>query len=159
MDVKKRLLAGALSGVGGTLALTGFRKGLNQLGLIHRTAPQQVVDRLGRLGLLEGWGRGARRALMIAAHYGYGTATGSAFGLLRHEGGGLATEAAVGATLGVLSWGIGWTTWLPIVEVQDAPWNWRSPKVLLPVLDHAVFGAFWGITYWALKRSAKEGWV
>ena len=150
-----------MSGVGGTLTLTGtgFRKGLNQLGLIRRTAPQQIVDRLGGLGLLEGWGRGGRRALMIAAHYGYGTGAGSALGLLRRERGGLAPEIAVGAALGVLSWGVGWTTWLPIVEVQDAPWNWKSPKVLLPVLDHAVFGAFWGVTNWALKRSTQEGWV
>ncbi len=62
MDLKKRALLGALSGAGGTLALTGFRKSLNQLNLVHRTAPQKVVDRLEELGLLKGWSREALRA-------------------------------------------------------------------------------------------------
>jgi hypothetical protein len=29
--------------------------------------------------------------------------------------------------------------------------------VLLPVLDHAVFGAAWGLTYWALSGRARRG--
>jgi hypothetical protein len=152
MDLKKRALAGALSGAAGTLALTGFRKSLNMLDLVYRTAPQQVVDRLEELGLLEGWSPEAERVLMIMAHYGYGAGAGTAFGALRRETRELATEAAVGAALGVLTWGVGWTTWLPLVRVQDAPWNWKSPQVLLPILDHAVFGAFWGATWWALGQ-------
>lgn len=86
------------------------------------------------------------------AHYGYGVGAGTAFGLLRHKKRGLATEAAVGAALGVLSWGAGWTTWLPLFGVGDAPWEGKMPEVLLPILDHAVFGAFWGVTYWALGQ-------
>jgi hypothetical protein len=154
MDVKKRALLGALSGAGGTLALTGFRKSLNQLDVVHRTAPQKVVDRLEELGLLDGWTRERRRTLMIAAHYGYGVGAGTAFGLLRRqERGELLTEVAVGAALGVLSWGAGWTTWLPLLGTEDAPWDAKTTEVLLPVLDHAVFGAFWGATWWALHRS------
>lgn len=157
MDLKKRALLGAVSGAGGTLALTGFRKSLNQLNLVHRTAPQKVVDRLEELGLLKGWSREALRTLMIAAHYGYGVGAGTAFGVLRRERSGLVNEAAVGAALGVLSWGTGWTTWLPLLGSEDAPWGAKTPEVLLPVLDHAVYGAFWGVTCWALQRSADEG--
>ena len=29
----------------------------------------------------------------------------------------------------------------------------RTPKVLLPVLDHAVFGVMWGLAYLALRRA------
>jgi hypothetical protein len=152
MDLRKRALAGALSGAAGTLALTGFRKSLNMLDLVHRTAPQKVVDRLGDLGLLDGWSPEARRALAIVAHYGYEVGAGTAFGLLRRQRRGLETEAAVGAALGVLSWGAGWTTWLPLVGVEDAPWEGKTPEVLLPIIDHAVFGAFWGATSWALGQ-------
>ncbi len=158
MVPKKRALLGALSGAGGTLALTGFRKSLNQLDVVHRTAPQKVVDRLEELGLLDGWTRERRRVLMIAAHYGYGVGAGTAFGLLRRqERGELLTEVAVGAALGVLSWGAGWTTWLPLLGTEDAPWDAKTAEVVLPVLDHAVFGAFWGATLWALRRSAEDG--
>jgi hypothetical protein len=86
------------------------------------------------------------------AHYGYGVGAGTAFGLLRRERRGLATEGVVGAALGVLSWGAGWTTWLPLFGVEDAPWEGKTPEVLLPILDHAVFGAFWGATWWALGQ-------
>ncbi len=59
-------------------------------------------------------------------------------------------EAAVGAALGLLVWGAGWASWLPLAGVHRAPWSERTPKVLLPVLDHAVFGAAWGLANWAV---------
>jgi hypothetical protein len=49
----------------------------------------------------------------------------------------LVTEATVGATLGVLSWGAGWAGWLPNAGVPPTPWTQKTPRVLLPVLDHA----------------------
>jgi hypothetical protein len=48
--------------------------------------------------------------------------------------------------------GVGWAGWLPILGADRAPWNYNSPKVLLPVLDHAAFGAVWGFLFWALSR-------
>ena len=75
-----------------------------------------------------------------------------AFGLLRRERGGLAEEAAVGSALGVLAWGAGWATWLPLTGVHKAPWTQRTPRVLLPVLDHTAFGAAWGLVNLALSR-------
>jgi hypothetical protein len=41
-------------------------------------------------------------------------------------------------------------SWLPLTGVHEAPWAQRTPKVLLPVLDHAVFGAAWGLANWAV---------
>jgi hypothetical protein len=167
MDVKERVLVGALSGFLGTFVLSGLRVSLNKLGMVGATAPEQVVRRVEELGLLENWSSGARRALMVAAHVGYGTGAGAVFGALRreewggdtetseeHRGdqGGAVSEAAVGAALGILSWGAGWAGWLPIAGVHPAPWTQRTPRALLPVLDHAVFGAAWGLIYWILTR-------
>ena len=42
----RRAFYGALGGVGGTLALTGFRKAMAGLGLVGATAPEQVIERL-----------------------------------------------------------------------------------------------------------------
>jgi hypothetical protein len=47
----------------------------------------------------------------------------------------------VGAARGVLSWGAGWAGWLPLAGVHPAPWTQKTPRALLPVLDHAAYGA------------------
>jgi hypothetical protein len=150
MDVKERLLAGALSGAGGTLVLSGLREALTRMGLVFETAPMQVVDRAEELGLVDGWSPRALRLLTVAAHIAYGVGTGTAMGLLRRERGEAAQEAAVGSALGILVWGAGWSSWLPLTGVHSPPWKQQTPKVLLPVLDHAVYGAAWGLAYWAL---------
>jgi hypothetical protein len=163
MDVKERAYLGALSGFLGTFVLSALRVSLNKLGMVGATAPEQVVRRVEETGLVENWSSGAKEALMVAAHVGYGTGAGAVFGALRREWGedtetseehrgeqgGAVSEAAVGATLGILSWGAGW---LPLAGVHPAPWTQRTPKALLPVLDHAVFGAAWGLIYWILIR-------
>jgi hypothetical protein len=152
MDAKERVLVGALSGAGGTLVLSGLREAWSRMGLVFETAPVQVVERLEELGLVEGWSPRALRLLTAAAHIAYGVGTGTALGLLRRERGGAAQEAAVGSALGVLVWGAGWSSWLPLTGVHSPPWEQQTAKVLLPVLDHAVYGAAWGFIYWLLTR-------
>jgi hypothetical protein len=167
MSVMERAMAGALGGLLATFVLSGLRKSLKGLGLVYTTAPEQVVRRLEELGPLKDWPPRARSALMVAAHFAYGTGAGAAFGALRTEEGeseseeveehrgdreDALTEAAVGAALGVLSWGAGWAGWLPIVGVHPAPWTQKTPRAILPVLDHAVYGAAWGAIFWILTR-------
>jgi hypothetical protein len=153
MDVKERALAGALSGTVGTVVLSGLREVFSRMGLVFETAPMQVVDRAEELGLVEDWSPRALRLLTMAAHVAYGVGAGTALGLLRRQRGGSAPqEAAVGSAMGVLVWGAGWSSWLPLTGVHDPPWEQRSAKVLLPVIDHAVYGAAWGLIYWLLTR-------
>jgi hypothetical protein len=155
MNLRERALAGALGGAGATLVLSGLREIWSRLGLVFETAPMQVVDRLEELGLVEDWSPGARRLLTATAHFAYGVGAGTAFGLLRQERGGAAQETAVGSALGILAWGAGWSTWLPLAGVHSPPWEQRTSKVLLPVLDHAVYGAAWGLIYWLLTRNRR----
>ena len=152
MDAKRRAMYGSLVGAASTLALSGLRELMNRAGLVHQTAPEQVVARLEDLGLIKERSASTRRSLILAAHYAYGAGAGAAFGLLRRERGGLAAETAVGSALGVLSWGAGWSTWLPLVGVHAAPWAQNTPRVLLPVADHAFFGAVWGIIHHLTSR-------
>ena len=152
MGAKQRALVGAVSGLGATLVLSGLREAWSKIGLVFETAPMQVVERaeeLGVVGDLSPWGR---RFLTVFAHFAYGIGTGISFGLLRRERGGPGEEASVGSALGVLAWGVGWASWLPLTGVHKAPWTQKTPKVLLPVIDHAVFGTAWGLLYWALRR-------
>lgn len=152
MSVEGRVFRGILSGLAGTIVLTLFRRSLSRLGVVDKTAPEQVVERLEETGLLDNWSPAARQALTLFAHLGYGMGAGAVFGMLRREPGSLETEASVGAALGVLVWGAGWSGWLPILGVHRAPWEQRTPKVLLPVVDHAVFGTAWGLIYRVLTR-------
>src|SRR4028119_1002027 len=151
MDFMRRIASGTLGGVGGTLVLTGFRQVLTAAGLVGVTAPEQVIARLEELELLGDPSPGARRVLSVVAHLAYGVGLGSALGLLRRERGGVAEETAVGAALGLLAWGANWTILLPSTGVHRPPWKEQTPKVLLPILDHAVYGAAWGFLYSALR--------
>ena len=151
MSSSRRAFYGALGGLGGTLVLTGFRKALAASGALGTTAPEQVIERLEEFGLLDGWSPEAQRVLTLAAHLAYGVGTGTALGLLRRERGGVMEEAAVGSALGVLAWGAGWASWLPLSGVHLPPWEQQSPKVLLPIIDHVVFGTVWGILYRATR--------
>ena len=151
MTTARRAFYGALGGLGGTLALTGFRKAMAGLGLVGTTAPEQVIERLEELRVLDDLSPEARRVLAAVAHLAYGVGTGTALGLLRRERGGVVEEASVGSALGILAWGAGWSSWLPLAGVHLPPWEQQSPKVLLPVLDHAVFGAVWGVLYGAMR--------
>src|ERR671911_1742885 len=114
MGLTRRAFYGALGGLGGTLALTGFRKSLAAIGVVETSAPEQVVERLEELGLVDDWSPEARRVLTGVAHLVYGIGTGTALGLLRRKRNGVAEEAAVGSALGTLVWGAGWASWLPL---------------------------------------------
>jgi hypothetical protein len=152
MDVRRRAVAGALGGAGATLALSGLREAWKRAGLVFDTAPMQVVDRVEEVFTTEGFPPHARLALAAAAHLAYGVGAGTAFGLLRRKKGTKGVEAAVGSSLGILAWGAGWASWLPLTGVHSPPWEQHTPKVLLPVIDHAVFGAAWGLIFHALTR-------
>lgn len=148
LDGARRICTGALGGIAATVVLSAFRAALKQRGIVFETAPDQVVKRALEVGLLENLSPAARRGASFAAHFAYGLGSGAAFGFLRKERGVLEEEVSTGAALGLLAWGVGWAIWLPLTGVHSAPWNQHTPKVLLPVLDHAVFGAAWGISYW-----------
>ena len=119
---------------------------------MEQTAPEQVVERLEELGFLDGLSPSSRRRLTVAAHLAYGVGTGSALGVLRRRKEGPAQEAAVGAALGILAWGASWTSILPLAGVHRPPWEQRSAKVLLPVVDHAIYGAVWGFLYFMCRN-------
>ncbi len=155
MNATRRASAGALGGAIGTFVLSGLREAWSRMGLVFETAPMQVVDRAEELGLVGDLSPSGRRLLTVFAHLAYGAGTGAAFGLLRREKGRPAEEAAVGSALGVLAWGAGWSSWLPLTGVHSPPWAQKTPRVLLPVVDHAVFGAAWGLANLVLSRGGQ----
>jgi len=155
VDAKERASRGALAGLGATVVLTGLREAWARIGLVFETAPMQVVDRMEEVGLVGDLSPRGRRLLSVIAHFAYGAGTGAAFGLLRREMGSPGEESAVGSALGVLAWGAGWSSWLPLTGVHRPPWAQKTPRVLLPVIDHAVFGMAWGLLNLALSGRSR----
>lgn len=152
MSYHRAAIEGAVSGAAGTVALTFFRATLARWGIVGETAPEQVIERAEEAGLLGEMSPEARNVLVALAHLGYGVSSGAAFGLLRRERGGALDEASVGAALGILSWAGGWAGWLWLLGVHSAPWQQKTPGVLLPVIDHAAYGAIWGLLYRDISR-------
>src|SRR5918997_6835072 len=107
MGLKERALAGVLGGAAATLVLSVLREVLTRIGLVFETAPQQVVERMEEIGLVEGWSPRALRVLTVAAHFAYGMGTGTAFGFLRRERGGGPGGGGGGAGPGGLARGGG----------------------------------------------------
>jgi hypothetical protein len=128
--------------------LSVLRDVLRKAGVVYKTAPMQVVDRLEQAEFVPDRPV-AKHTVGLVAHLAYGTTAGAVFGALRRKREGVGTELAVGTALGVLLWGTAWAVWLPILGADRAPWNYHSPNVLLPVLDHAVYGTAWGLIFWA----------
>ena len=128
MTSARRAFHGGLGGLGDTLALTGFRKVMASFGLMGTTAPEQLIkrldeERLEELRALDDLFPEARRVLAALAHLAYGVRTGTALGLLRRERGGIVEEASVGSALGILVWGAGWSSWLPLAGVHLPLWE------------------------------------
>ena len=155
MGAKERASRGALAGLGATVVLTGLREAWAKMGLVFDTAPMQAVDRMEEVGLVGDLSPRGRLLLSALAHFAYGAGTGAAFGLLRRERGGSGEESAVGSALGILAWGAGWSSWLPLTGVHGPPWTQKTPRVLLPVIDHAVFGVAWGLLNLALSGRSR----
>ena len=57
---------------------------MSAFGVVGTAAPEQVVERLEELGVLEGRSS-ARRILTLVAHWVYGMGIETALGLLRRE--------------------------------------------------------------------------
>src|SRR5918998_5880867 len=118
-SVAEKALAGAVGGAGGTVILSVLRNILKLVGVVYKTAPMQVVERMQQADLVKDRPV-AKHVLALVAHLAYGTGAGAAFGALRRNREGARTEIAVGTTLGVLLWGLvgpdGCRSWAPIAR-------------------------------------------
>ena len=122
MGETERALRGAAGGAAGTVVLSVLRSVLRSVGVVYKTAPMQVVERLEQADFVPDQ-PAAKLAVSLAAHFVYGTAAGAAFGALRRKREGAGTEVAVGTALGALLWGFGWAGW------RAQRYNWRFQRI------------------------------
>ena len=153
-----RLLLGALAGIAGTAAMTAAMRRLHRrLPKPDRypLPPREIVERLLPQPGDAAPGEGARRDLTMAAHFGYGAATGALYALLRPSRGPLPGPLP-GAAYGALVWAASYLGWIPAWGILD--WATRHPRRrnALMIGVHLVWGATMAATLRELERAEAE---
>lgn len=149
-----RLLLGALAGIAGTVAMTAAMRRL------HRRLPQperyplpprEIVERVVPEPAGAALGEGARQDLTMAAHFGYGAATGALYALVRPGSGPLA-----GAGYGVLVWAASYLGWIPAGGILRRATRHPLRRNALMIGVHLVWGAATALVLRELERAEAE---
>lgn len=146
-----KLLLGALAGIAGTVAMTAAMRALHRRLPGHERyplPPREIIEGTAPEHALE---EADRQELTLAAHFGYGAATGALYAVIRPREGALA-----GALYGVLVWAGSYLGWVPGARIlQPAtrhPWRRNG----LMIAAHLVWGATTALSLRELERANAE---
>ncbi|MEV4073250.1 DUF6789 family protein [Nonomuraea fuscirosea] len=129
------LLKGAVGGLAATAAMSGVMLAGSRLGLM----PDQPPKRIAR-ALLPGHrhrpkpGEGVAGAL---AHFGFGIAAGSLYGLLAR---GRRTPAVAGVGYALAIWASSYQGWIPRLDILPPASTDRPGRQAVMVAGHVVYG-------------------
>jgi hypothetical protein len=141
------LAAGALAGLLATAPMSLAMEVLHkQLSLRHRhpLPPRHIVERvLGRLGLGHRADEEQRRALTIAAHFGYGAAAGALYGALAGPTRPPPVPAGIG--FGLFVWATSYLALLPTAGLFRRPAREAGERKALMIAAHVVWGVALGL--------------
>ena len=150
-----RFAAGAVAGVAGTVAMTAAMRALFQA-LPERECyplpPRLITDRVfGSTGLTRAMGEPEVRDLALAAHYGYGAATGALYPVVAERIGGSPVVTGIGYGLAV--WVASYMGWIPAVRILTPATRHPPQRTGLMLAAHVVWGAVTGCVANRLIRS------
>jgi uncharacterized membrane protein YagU involved in acid resistance len=148
------VLLGALAGITATVAMTATMRALHRrlppperYPLPPREIVQRVVDEPSDLALTEQ----ARQDATLAAHFGYGAATGALYALARPS-----ERALPGALYGVLVWAVSYLGWIPSLGILRQAGRHPLRRNALMIAAHLVWGATLAATLRELERAEAE---
>lgn len=132
-------LAGALATFPMTVAMVSLYRGLPRSGR-HPLPPVQITAEFARRA-------GARRRLAgrrlvaaaLAAHFGYGAATGALYPLIL--GRARAESRLAGVAYGVGIWTLSYLGWIPALRVLEPATEHPPQRNALMIFAHIVWGA------------------
>jgi uncharacterized membrane protein YagU involved in acid resistance len=150
----QRLMTGAAAGLIATVPMTVAMVAMHR-GLPARERfalpPRRITLRAARkVGLRHKMGEDHRAAATLAAHFGYGTAVGTALGALAPRG--PAKAAATGAGFGLLVWAVSYFGLMPALDLHPPAHRDTLRRNLLMVAAHLVWGATAGLVSNALRE-------
>jgi hypothetical protein len=134
------LLAGVVAGLAGTSCMTAtmwaekhFRRNLSRP--VDYDASSHVVTAASTVLHWEPSTQGQRRGLFLLVHWGYGSATGMAFPLLRRATG----RRWVATILFYLGCQTMAMVLFPTAGRTPPPWRWRSDTIASSLVQHAIY--------------------
>ena len=145
---------GALAGLAGSAAMTAAMRAL------HRRLPQQQRYPLPPREIIQaalpepeqrGLAEEHRRTLTMAAHFGYGAATGALYAAARPPG-----NPGLGALYGVLVWAASYLGWIPESRRLRPATQHPGRRNGLMIACHLVWGATMAATLRELHRANAE---
>jgi uncharacterized membrane protein YagU involved in acid resistance len=152
--ITNRLLIGALAGIAGTFAMTAAARAM------HRRLPAPERYPLPPREIIEGmlprapnqWAeeRG-RQTTTLAAHFGYGAATGALYALFRPRGGILP-----GAAYGLLVWTVSYFGIMPGLRILKPAFAHPGRRNALMITAHLIWGSTMARTLRELELAAQE---
>ncbi|GAB3213018.1 DUF6789 family protein [Marinactinospora thermotolerans] len=133
----RSVLEGAVAGAVATGAMSSVMYGARRFGLMGRQPPTLIVRRF-----LPGGGthrpRPGEGGLAVAAHLGFGAATGGLFGLLT---GRRRPTVLTGVGYAMAVWGASYEGWVPAMGIQPPAHRDAPHRVGTMAAAHVVFGA------------------
>jgi uncharacterized membrane protein YagU involved in acid resistance len=149
-----RVLLGALAGVAGTFAMTAVVRAMHRRlpaderyplpprEIIEGSLPEAAKDALAEQG---------RRDVTLAAHFGYGAATGALYALFAPGG-----RLLHGAAYGVLVWAVSYFGIMPGLRILRPAHEHPLRRNGLMVVAHLVWGAMMARTLGELEFAERE---
>lgn len=146
-------MIGAVAGVVATAAMTASMDAMyRRLAEDDRypLPPRELTERID--GLIHGQaGDELLTVEALAAHFGYGAATGALYGMLGASQ--VGRPALTGAGYGVLIWLASYLGWIPLAGVLRPATRHPAPRNALMLSAHLVWGAALGLTANRLAKS------
>jgi uncharacterized membrane protein YagU involved in acid resistance len=154
VSLETRLLLGTLAGLVGTAAMTAAMRALHphlpaqqRYPLPPREIIQEVLPGLAERGLAEEH----CQSLTMAAHFGYGAATGALYAAACPP-----ASLRAGALYGVLVWGASYLGWIPGLRILEPATRHPARRNALMIACHLVWGTTMAVTLRELQRANVE---
>lgn len=151
----QRLLFGALAGIAATFAMTAAARAM------HRRLPPAERYPLPPREIVEGAhpairervpeAERGRQSTTMAAHFGYGAATGALYALVRRGGG-----IVPGAAYGVLIWAVSYFGLMPGLRILRPAHDHPRHRNALMIAAHVVWGGTLATTLRELESAERE---
>ena len=152
-EAGQRLMAGAAAGLVATLPMTVAMAAMHRqlpAGERQPLPPRRITMRAaGKVGARKHLDESQRTVATLVAHFGYGTAVGSALAALAPRG--TAKAAAAGAAFGLAVWAVSYLGVMPALGLYPPATRDTPRRNLLMIAAHLVWGSTAGVLVDAMR--------
>jgi uncharacterized membrane protein YagU involved in acid resistance len=153
-SVIDRALVGALAGIAGTIAMTAAMRAMHRrlpAGQRYPLPPREIIEGSLPEPVKHGIGEHGRQTATLAAHFGYGAATGAVYALAVPKNG-----VACGALYGVTIWAASYFLEMPGLRVLEPAHRHPLERNLLMIGAHLVWGGALALAVRELELARRE---